>query len=998
MEGENPPHDSANPPDSDWEQESDGSDQLESDRVQSTFEQIIAEVKAKKWQLNKTADRADFLRQYHSALRESTSTDQSNILHFIAYKIGNSHLTRCIAREKDLSFLLGQQDASGRTPLHVALTKKNSGFLSAIPKCFSEAGELDKRLQDRADHGRNCIHATIYHGVDETITVEFIQNASAETLRARDANGFTPLHLAVDFVRSSAAQLRIALALLGRDDGALDGDGDRKPSVYQYHQQTLAKGKQDLAELQTQYSMELNEDQIGIPEGENSAQSRDQFWLQTGRAPREPNTGEPRLQLTAATKTRLPPQHSQHRVMYDGARRPPAGTGGGGEPISARVRNRDTLCKQIRALQEKIDRAEEIGHAVKLSYLRSTFEGRSTGKARDQFSASQFLYAANVENIELYFDLSKGPRSISKESFEQSYGHIRFDQILRYVSFGRLELQKRPQPVPKSRFARVLSEALSTGQGRDDLTFFFGWLYRKNVRHILRVIVDDMEHPPHSDKALEECLKDFKIDFLDWRKLDLCPQTLSNACPAVQEVVLYWGGNRAVLRAWSEPQGLPNLQLLKRIHVVWNAGQMLEYAEVIKTYLQDFKRRLQKSIEGLNAQRKDSRDMIDVVLCSGGSAGNQLLHQQASNAKAVINGNERNLQSNRWLDSMDRFVDELQNIRIPETTQKYLAKDLKVALIDDGVDIHVESLRGKVAGGDTFDRSYLDANGPSPYYHSSRGHGTVMADMICRMCPMARLYVYKLETYPDLVNNQGKDQISAESAAAAVGAAVKQGVDIISMSWTICKTKENQKGINDLDNAVRSALDAKILLFCAASDSGAMTGTEYPWAIDPTRIFKIGAATADGRPWERTGDPQSLTFIVPGHKVVSRNPHHESAIPRDFEENTGSSVATALAAGLTALVLHCIRLGAIQAENEMQQEGQVSPTAIRPAQFQIVKDPDSMRNVLRRIGLDSTTHKFIEVWNHFDGPTESLKSGKTAKLGVIARLARDLISGATDGQ
>lgn len=142
---------------------------------------------------------------------------------------------------------------------------------------------------------------------------------------------------------------------------------------------------------------------------------------------------------------------------------------------------------------------------------------------------------------------------------------------------------------------------------------------------------------------------------------------------------------------------------------------------------------------------------------------------QSGPSKTPSNTNERNLQSNRWLDCMDKFADEIQNVKIPQNIDNAILKnDIKVALIDDGADPYVESLRGKIRGGESFDRGYPHENGPSPYYTSTKGHGTVMADMICRVCPVAKLYVYKLETLSSInpaTQTQTYDQISAESAA-----------------------------------------------------------------------------------------------------------------------------------------------------------------------------------------------------------------------------------------
>ncbi len=142
--------------------------------------------------------------------------------------------------------------------------------------------------------------------------------------------------------------------------------------------------------------------------------------------------------------------------------------------------------------------------------------------------------------------------------------------------------------------------------------------------------------------------------------------------------------------------------------------------------------------------------------------------QLGTRTKSLSTVNQRNLSSHKWLNCMDKFADEFQNVQVPNTDQEALRKEITVALIDDGVNIDIPTIAGKVIGGATFDRGYPDENGPSPYFVSSAGHGTVMADMICRICPMAKLCVFKLETHLSgdiLAEGQGHNQIVAKSAA-----------------------------------------------------------------------------------------------------------------------------------------------------------------------------------------------------------------------------------------
>ena len=197
-------------------------------------------------------------------------------------------------------------------------------------------------------------------------------------------------------------------------------------------------------------------------------------------------------------------------------------------------------------------------------------------------------------------------------------------------------------------------------------------------------------------------------------------------------------------------------------------------------YANDFEERLNESAAA-NPNRllvNDEEDpgggrRILVFRCKADVPGSERIVREGAFAKAQSGINEMSLQSNRWLNCMDKFADELQN-----TCSEFVKPQngIKVALIDDGADPYVESLRGKIWGGETFSRGFPHENGPSPYYRSTKVHGTVMADMICRVCPMARLYVYKLETQTSLnlaTQTHGKEYIAAESAAlVSIGLAI----------------------------------------------------------------------------------------------------------------------------------------------------------------------------------------------------------------------------------
>lgn len=167
----------------------------------------------------------------------------------------------------------------------------------------------------------------------------------------------------------------------------------------------------------------------------------------------------------------------------------------------------------------------------------------------------------DAEN-QIYFDLYDSPsKTISEDRIEEGLDHLKFEDILQYVALPSLHLEKKPATTKLRKTSR------SDGKGRSDMVFLFNFLRHKKVQRIIRVIVDDMVEPAHSDEAIEAALAGFKVEIWDWRKLDLCTETILAAAFDAEEVCLYWSGNNAVLRGWSEAGGLPLLRKLKKVHL-----------------------------------------------------------------------------------------------------------------------------------------------------------------------------------------------------------------------------------------------------------------------------------------------------------------------------------------------------------------------------------------------------------------------------------------------
>ena len=188
------------------------------------------------------------------------------------------------------------------------------------------------------------------------------------------------------------------------------------------------------------------------------------------------------------------------------------------------------------------------------------------------------------------------------------------------------------------------------------------------------------------------------------------------------------------------------------------------------------------------------------------------------------------------------------------------------------------------------------------------------------------------------------------------------------MSWTIEKTDTKGEDIKELTTAIRHAVDKGILLFCAAEDMGnvSTTGETYPRSCWTDRIFTIGAATAAGNRWEWTGQGK-VDYILPGHEILVER--QQGTIGQQ-KVRSGSSLATALAAGLAGLILHSVEL--------CDHDSSV-----------LLRDHDRMNKAFKNM-TNGGSNEFIRVWTvfqkhlqarrHVDGEKEVLEKVMRALL------------------
>jgi hypothetical protein len=166
---------------------------------------------------------------------------------------------------------------------------------------------------------------------------------------------------------------------------------------------------------------------------------------------------------------------------------------------------------------------------------------------------------------EIYFDLfDQSSPVIIGNRIEQFLSKTQFEDVLQFVTLPSVQLE---QKVVASRSIMAKRAPKPDQKGRNDMVFFFDFLRRKGVRRVIHVLVEDTQYPFHSDEAIEKALGGLKVEIWDWKKPDLCIDTILIAAADVREVYLYWSGNNAILRSWSEPGGLALLKKLEKVHL-----------------------------------------------------------------------------------------------------------------------------------------------------------------------------------------------------------------------------------------------------------------------------------------------------------------------------------------------------------------------------------------------------------------------------------------------
>ncbi|KAK6542308.1 hypothetical protein TWF694_006268 [Orbilia ellipsospora] len=443
-----------------------------------------------------------------------------------------------------------------------------------------------------------------------------------------------------------------------------------------------------------------------------------------------------------------------------------------------------------------------------------------------------------------------------------------------------------------------LSEDNRKGQNQDPYIAIFEWLRKdKRVQKILRVEVDEIGDAgnspiilPHSNYAIRKCLQGFDIEELDWKKFDICGNTIFEAVapkssqkgplpttPALKRLHLYSSGNTAVLRGWANDDSLAKLQNLEEI-VIHICASNRRDKEDCEAYLETLEAKLRIFHPSIKVTFEDG------ILSAAGTG-------RTSTTQGVRSTGSSESKS-QWVDRLKNFRECIQKAIDEDRTPRILKNlpTVKVAVLDDGINFDV------VAPECITDAKAFCYKG-HPYCRFDDNHGTITASLVREVCPDVELYIARLDDTKEL----SRDRFHIKSAAEAIEWAIDKGVDIISMSWSFAANPSDTDK-KSVKAAIHRAASKNILLFASMPDKGPDAKLNDYWPVGLDEVIRIGSATLSG---QRSLDNWSSEseFIFPGEDVALKTERAD----KEVNLVSGSSVSTALASGLAALVLFYMR-------------------------------------------------------------------------------------------
>ncbi|KAK0667485.1 hypothetical protein QBC41DRAFT_395918 [Cercophora samala] len=422
----------------------------------------------------------------------------------------------------------------------------------------------------------------------------------------------------------------------------------------------------------------------------------------------------------------------------------------------------------------------------------------------------------------------------------------------------------------------------------------FDWLYKSaKVTKIFSLEVNDDGPSPHTNRGIRKALagvdseddpptRDFNIEVWKWKKFDISIDTIAKVAPQAHEVHLFSSGNKTVLQGWSCKDGLGQLKGLERLFVHISPTNSSDKQDC-EEYEARFKERVTKHCHHLQ--------LADISVTIHDDNGDQaksgaIITKNSTNLGSALHLNGPMPKKAEWIEELKGYKSFIKNFDLVGAKEP----SVKVAILDDGAKL--ADLEDGVQLGETF---RLDK---AEFFVGPCEHGTEMALCVREIFPDAELYIARLD---DSGQTEPNKRFSIASCVKAFQWALDQDVDIISMSWTY-EMKDGDTHKAEFEALIKKAVEGnKAVLFGSLPDKGPNLPIENFSPVGLNGVIKIGSATHSGEV-VKDNLHQRSDFILPGEDIE---------ISSGLKRVSGSSFATAYAAGLAALVMYTIKVWGI---------------------------------------------------------------------------------------
>lgn len=487
--------------------------------------------------------------------------------------------------------LMTRGDRDGKTPLYQAIDDRREKMVQWMCEAHPDINSILSKPSNL--NNQFYLHMAVKKKLK--YFAKMAQKADGRTLALKDSKGNTLLHLLVEHKRCRKGQLAIIEDIVARSDeiivNTLSGDFNKAgDSPYLHHKKTVESAAKEMLDAQTKTttsSQTKNNDKENSNSKGSSVPNKVSDY--TGNAPSPGTVPTPgglgqeqsrgaQQKVNAQPNSRAKYGLTVPRIQQNGDRttevdsptvktHTPSSFAADNSNSTAKPKSKGKSGNTSSSTKpSKVDEGvvKSIERFLKLHYLRS----------RTDSACIDILYGKDkVTDLELYFDLS-GRSSMTLSGFKALVKQLKFEDALQYVAIPAIKIESASEG-PTGTKQSIRDRLANDGTGRRDLVQVFDGLRRKGVKTILKVVVDDTLVPPHTDEAIEEALRNMDVEVWDWKKVDLCTEVIYNAAPGVREVHLYWGGNNAVLRGWSEEGGL---KVLTELRTVWLHQQKVAMA------------------------------------------------------------------------------------------------------------------------------------------------------------------------------------------------------------------------------------------------------------------------------------------------------------------------------------------------------------------------------------------------------------------------------------